>query len=391
MKRVITTILSMIHSPMPRRAANRGPLRTRRPDVLRSPLVALWLAVALMGGSRADAEPMPVRHVQAVLLPGDQVSFQRDGVEMTRLVFGKAKAFRDQPFLFPVIGPSGNPLTINHGHDAEAATHNSIWHSYGAINGIAFEGNHYDPKYPMSTGRQIHQRLENVTNGEGSASVTTLTHWVDIGKNPAETLLLEHRRYTVQPLDKGEWLLVVDSQFEAATDVTLGQSPIGFFSVKTTEALSINGGGSNRISSGETDLNGVSKKPAKWADYYGHPNPDAKESLLKVGNNGIEGDYYHQPNPNTKIIEGLAVFDHPKNLNYPTFWRARTHGRLMTSGITSDGVPVKLAKGKTLRLRYGVYVHGDQPAAAIEARWQAFATGDLDDLTPPKNPTKSPR
>ena len=47
--------------------------------------------------------------------------------------------------------------------------------------------------------------------------------------------------------------------------------------------------------------------------------------------------------------------------------------------------PYSLPLGKTLRLRFGLYIHEGQPAAAdLNVRWQAFAKSDLEDLTPKK-------
>src|SRR5262245_34576737 len=185
---------------------------------------------AVPAGDSGTADPKAEKHVRAVLLPGDEVSFRRDGVELTRLVYGKDGERRRRPYLFPVIGPSGNPLTISHGHDAESMTHNSIWHSFAKMNGITLEGKHSDARARISTGREVNQRLENRTDGDESASVTVVVHWVDVaqdppnkgaakqdpgnkapGKRPAvnedspKLLFVERRRYTVRPLDKGEW------------------------------------------------------------------------------------------------------------------------------------------------------------------------------------------
>jgi hypothetical protein len=48
------------------------------------------------------------------------------------------------------------------------------------------------------------------------------------------------------------------------------------------------------------------------------------------------------------------------------------------------GEPVELSKGNMLRRRYGVYVHCNQPDAVLDARWQAFSKGDVEELTPPE-------
>ena len=48
------------------------------------------------------AEPKPVPRMQAVPLPRDEVSFQRDGGEIARFHFAQDQR---RPFVFPVIGP----------------------------------------------------------------------------------------------------------------------------------------------------------------------------------------------------------------------------------------------------------------------------------------------
>jgi hypothetical protein len=51
----------------------------------------------------------------------------------------------------------------------------------------------------------------------------------------------------------------------------------------------------------------------------------------------------------------------------------------------SQEAAYSLPLGKALRLRFGLYVHEGQPALAdLNARWQAFAKGQLDDLSPTK-------
>ena len=71
-------------------------------------------------------EPKPVPRLQVIPQPYGQVSFQRDGVEITRYHFG---ADLERPFLFPVVGPSGRSLTrMGHPRDPETHSHhNSVW------------------------------------------------------------------------------------------------------------------------------------------------------------------------------------------------------------------------------------------------------------------------
>src|SRR5260221_9616192 len=147
----------------------------------------LWAAQSLV------AEPKPVPRVQAIPEPHDEVSFQRDGVEIARYHAGR-DGFR--PFVFPVIGPSGRSLTrMGHPHDPVTHSHhNSVWLSHQFVNGVNFWGD--------GVGHIVQQKLERLEDGPEAASVETLNAWQD---KEGKTLMIEHRRTGVQVLDNGEW------------------------------------------------------------------------------------------------------------------------------------------------------------------------------------------
>src|SRR5688572_3582116 len=64
------------------------------------------------------AAPKPVPSMQVLPLPNHEISFQRDGHELTRYYFGSQLR---RPFLYPIIGPAGQSLTrLGHPHDPES-------------------------------------------------------------------------------------------------------------------------------------------------------------------------------------------------------------------------------------------------------------------------------
>lgn len=296
-------------------------------------LLGLLLVLPVMA-----VEPQPVPVLQAVPQPYDQVSFQRNGVEIARCHFGPALL---RPFVFPIIGPAGRSLTrMGHPHDPVTHSHhNSFWLSHNDVNGVSF----WDDR---GNGRIVHQRIEELEDGATSAALLTASAWVT---KEGKTLLNERRRIAVQSLPGDEWLLILDVQLAAVgtNTVTLGQTPFGLAGVRVAKTIGVkDGGGTIRNSEGGLNEAGVFRKPARWVDYSGPITATASE--------------------------GLTLLDHPSNPNHPTLFHVRDDG-WMGASLTMAGARV-IPPGQPLQLRYGLYVHAGIPAPEkIQQQWEAFS------------------
>jgi len=311
--------------------------------------VSVFLFCVCLAGVAAGAgfNPKPVPRMQAVPQPYAQVSFQRDGAQVARYHFGKGL---DRPFLFPVVGPSGRPLTrMGHPHDPEShAHHNSVWVSHHDVNRVDFWSNNRG-------GRIVHQRVERLDDGPDCAAIVTHNNWLDV--KAGKVLLKERRTTAVHALPGDELLIVVDLELAAeGGDATLGKTPFGFFAVRMAKTIGVHdGGGTIRNSEGGVDEKGVFWKRAKWVDYSG---------AVADG-----------------VVEGITLFDHPSNPNHPSVFHVRNDG-WMGASFTHDA-PRVIKRGQPLKLRYGLWVHAGLPEPrAIEAKWQAFAK--LPAARPPK-------
>jgi hypothetical protein len=281
----------------------------------------------------ARAEVKPVPQLQVIPQPYEQISFQRDGVEIARYHFGPALR---RPFVFPVIGPSGLSLTrMGHPHDPESHSHhNSVWISHNSVNGMSF----WDDR---AKGKIVHQRIEALEDD----SVLSTNSWVDEGTK--KTLLTERRRTSIQLLENSEYFLIIALELSCKEPVTLGKTPFGLIGVRVAKTIGTNdGGGTIRNSEGKINEKELFWKPAKWVDYSG-----------AIKNN---------------LLEGITLMDHPGNPNHPTVFHVRGDG-WMGASVTFDGDRVIQAE-KALRLRYGLYVHTGAPAVEeLEKRWKEFA------------------
>jgi hypothetical protein len=306
-----------------------------------SSIATTWL---LLMAPLLLAEPKPVPRVQAIPLPHDDVSFQRDGVEIARSCAGH-DGFR--PFIFPVIGPSGRSLTrMGHPHDPVTHSHhNSVWLSHQFVNGVNF--------WEDRDAHIVQQRIERFEDGPDAASIETLNSWQ---AKESRVVMTEHRRIGVRVLENGEWLLLIDTQLEAppGAPVTLGQTAFGLIAVRMAKTIGVNdGGGTIRNSEGGVDEAGCFRKPARWVDYAGPITPGASE--------------------------GITLMDHPQNAHFPTPFHVRNDG-WMGAALTFPGAIV-IEPEKPLRLRYALYVHaGIPPLEALQKRWEEFAATEFVDF-----------
>jgi hypothetical protein len=306
----------------------------------RDGLAYVFLVVAMCANGLAQSSSVArkaVPRMQVIPMPYHQASFQREGTEITRYHFGPDLR---RPFLFPLIGPSGRSLTrMGHPHDPESHSHhNSVWISHNDIDGVSFWSD-------RGGGKVGHKRIVKLEDGMESTSIVTANEWVT---GQGKILLLEMRKITVSLLDDGEWLMTIDLEFKAkGTMVTLGKTPFGMIGVRMAKTIGVNdGGGMIRNSEGGINEKQVFWKRARWVDYSG---PIINEKL-----------------------EGITLFDHPQNPNFPSYFHVRNDG-WMGASLTFDR-PRKIEPAKPLRLRYGLYVHRDMKAKQIiEAQWKQFA------------------
>ncbi len=276
--------------------------------------------------------------MRAVPQPYDQVSFQRDEQEIARLHFGPGL---NRPFVYPVMSPSGRPLTrMGHPGDPHSHSHhNSIWISYSSVNGVDFWSDHR-----ADGGRIVVERVLEIVDSPERAGVITKGAWVTA---TGQALLTEKRSTWAYPLDKREWLLVIELMLETATEkVVFAAAGFGPIGVRMEKWLSEQfGDGAIRNSEGQKGEPSIFRKPALWVDYSGSSSPG--------------------------ITEGLTLLDHPGNPDHPSPFHVRKDGWM--GAILSNSKAITVTREKPLHLRYGVYVHSGVPSfAELNQRWKDF-------------------
>ncbi|HOD81160.1 MAG: hypothetical protein BWX88_02425 [Planctomycetes bacterium ADurb.Bin126] len=290
---------------------------------------------------------------------GSAVEIGIDGKEFTRYELAPVEYKGGQtrrPFFFPLYGAKGVQILrpypmakeIPATSSADHPHHTGIWVAYGEVNGV--DNWSASPK----AGWQVHKGFEVLTGGPVVGVIRHKLDWTDVDKKPN---LAEVRTIRVYRLD-GEAKLM---DIEVCLQAKYGKAHFGdtkeagIPATRMRDEIRADKKGKGHLlnSEGVKDKATWGKR-AKWVDMFGP----------------LDGQEV-----------GYAVFDHPGNGSEPPYWHSRDYGLVTVNpfsqgafekGKSKDGY--ELAEGKELTLRYRIYFHaGDSAAAQVPARYADYA------------------
>jgi len=262
------------------------------------------------------------------------------GKDLATYIYHDAKIKR--PYLAHVRAPNGRQVTRNHppikGRDStdHATMHPGIWLGFGDISGNDFWRNKATVKHVLFT------QAPAVKDGVGSFTVLNRYRAKD------KTLCEQRATYTFHALDAGT-LIVIDSTF-GATDVAFSfgdQEEMGL-GVRAATPITVKKGGHIDSSHGGKNEKGTWGKTAAWIDYHGK----------------IDGQ-----------DAGIMIIPWPGNFR-KSWMHSRDYGVIVANAFGRKAMrqgpvsKVSVSKGGSLRLVYGILVHGplsDRKAAAKQA------------------------
>ncbi len=260
-----------------------------------------------------------------------------------------------RPFLHPVIGPDKRRMTRDFpmldvaaekaAKDQDHKHHRSFWTAYGEVNGVD------DWSEDKAFGRIKHQKLDKRWEGSVFGGFSATNQWTSSEGMP---LLDEKRTLKVYAIAPDYRLLDYDVELiPNHGDVHYGDTKEGgllAFRVYYSMKGALGGKMVNALGGvGEKQVWG---KRAAWLDYAG---------MLENGTYGI------------------AMMDHPSNLNHPCYWHARDYGLVGTNPFAKaafEGGEKRewlQKKGEPYRFRYRVLLHrGDHKVGNVEASYHAW-------------------
>jgi len=292
------------------------------------------LALILCAGCGAVPKAAPA---PAIGLRADHVLVDAGGEPFTEYV--TAAPF---PMLFPLRAPGGVPVTAT--APADHLHHRSLWFAHGDVNGVDF----WTGKGTIvSIGCEL---------DAGAACIRAQDVW----RAPDGSEVCRDRR-TLHFAAGADWRTVdFDVELLASNgELRLGDTKEGTMALRLRPELALTGAVARGTAQNSEGVTGVQVwgKRARWVAY-------------------------------AAVVDGqqlcVAMFDHPQNPAYPTWWHARDYGLFaanpfgvhdFTGGPAGAGART-VPEGGSMRFRYRVWLHrGTADAKAIDAACAEWLAG----------------
>lgn len=287
----------------------------------------------------------------------------------------------EKPFLYPVFTVNqtdvtrGFPLNPKPGDPTDHPHHIGIWLNYESVNGLDFWNNSYAiPKEKKNKYGWIKTNKIIETKSGNKGRLSYQANWTNQNN---EVLVEEHTQFEFSATGSSR---IIDrtTTLTAATDVAFNDVKDGFLGMRLAHELQI-----------------PTQQDQKFTDDKGNVTL-VKGGTDKVANGnyisseGKIGDAVWSTRAEWVKVHGkmgtdsvsVTIIDHPKNLNYPTYWHARGYGlfaanplgeKVFTNGARETNL--KLKKGEKVSFKYRIVVDAGKnsiSAAQIEKLAKAF-------------------
>jgi hypothetical protein len=257
-----------------------------------------------------------------------------------------------KPYLWPIIGPSGMPMTRAFPMDKKVKGelrdhihHRGLWFTFDRVNSTDFWA-----ETPTS-GKSVHEKFVSMTSGPVFGEIVSQVSWNTRKDAPVAQDVRTYRFYRVPGARLVDFSISMTS---SSGPLQFGDSKEGLFAIRVNEQMKVErkeNPGSIMNSAGQKNGEAWGKR-AEWVDYFG-----------KIDGKSV----------------GIAMFDAPTNFRHPTYWHVRTYGLFaanpfgvshFTGDKTQDGSH-SVPEGESYKANYRVYFHEGGPEEAKVADWYA--------------------
>ncbi|NOY37359.1 MAG: hypothetical protein GXO83_07255 [Chlorobi bacterium] len=274
-----------------------------------------------------------------------------------------------KPVLYPVISAGGStvtrgfPLELRPGERTDHPHHIGMWFTYGDVNHIDFWGNSsaIPPEQKDRMGWIRNTKIEKVTSGQDSGSMTVSMDWLDAS---GHAVLKENTRFVFQAGADYRTIDRITTLTAQEDTVIFYDTKEGMMGIRVNRALEL-----------------PSDKPVVLSDEHGN-----KTEVAKLDNTGVTGNYLNSEGVTGYDVWGkrakwvalsgkinnenisVIIFDHPDNVGYPSYWHARGYGLFAINPLGqktfSNGkeeLNFTLNPGQSVTFKYRVLIKSGHP------------------------------
>jgi hypothetical protein len=288
----------------------------------------------------------------------------------------------EKPVLYPINAASGTtvtrgfPLNPKPGEPTDHPHHVGLWFNFENVNGLDFWNNSYailQNKKSLYGWIRTDKILEIKSGDVGKLAYHA--NWI----NQQKHILLEETTRFEFSGNKNQRIIDRVTTATADTDVAFNDAKDGLLGLRLAHELQIATNEDQQF----TDNKGNVTTVKGGTDHIANGNYIT--SAGKTGNDawstrGVWCKVFGRMGADSVSI---AIIDHPKNTNYPTFWHARGYGlfaanplaeKIFTNG--KSALNLKLKKGESVTFRYRIVItSGDKTISGMDLNAMAAAFG----------------
>lgn len=287
-----------------------------------------------------------------------RVDITIDGKPFTSYLWPASLA---KPVLYPLIDGDGVTLTRHWppsaGERSDHPHHVGLWFNYSNVNGFDFWNNSeaIKPERRGKMGSIVLKKIVSAKSGAKSGELVTQSTWTTGAGQP---VIEETTRFVFSSIGNAR---VIDriATLHALDRVVFNDDKDGFLGLRVASWLE------SPTATGAVfvDAHGVETKTAgASADATGvYETSEGKKGDDAWGTRGRWCELTGHKDDHTATI---AIFDHPENPNYPTYWHARGYGLFAVNPLGRTGFEPKqpplnytLEKGQMATFRYRIILY----------------------------------
>jgi hypothetical protein len=321
--------------------------------------------VALVTGSMSHAASKGVQ--VAADEANRKVTITIDGKPFTDYIWPETLK---KPVLYPIVDGDGVtvtrgwPLEPRAGERTDHPHHDGLWFNYSNVNGFDFWNN--STAIPAARapkmGTIVLDKIVSAKSGANRGELVTDSTWIT---GAGDKIIAETTRYEFTRGAGGARGIDLIVTLHALDKVVFHDDKDGLLGLRVARWLE-----SPQEKGGTfTDANGVATQVSAAASTPGVAPPTGEY----LTSEGVKGEAAWSTRGRWCSLTGhngdghtdtIAIFDHPGNPNYPTFWHARGYGLFAANPLGQHMFDAKMApleftleKGQTVTFRYRVAIY----------------------------------